>query len=202
MKYIRYLVYGLVQLGIISGGVWLYSTFSHIPLLQLHLLSPKFLGFVVFSFAPLISMVAHRKKLQIDKIPGITSKPLVLRSEFKSTLKGTVKDLKARIRDICNSIMLTDRVLVLVQEAEDRLVFETEARIDEIGPKVRKRRSEPMGIEVTLHVTERPGEVEVELSSFTETREFGLDNVANEENLAAIVKELEHAGLITMEGKR
>ena len=61
---------------------------------------------------------------------------------------------------------------------------------------MKKRPFDPTRIEISTHHAARPNSVELEMSSSTDGREFGIDNLENEEDVAAVVLGLQQAGIV------
>lgn len=196
MRFLRYLLYALIQLGIIGGGLWLYSVFRGISITESNFFSGHLLTLVGFSFVPLIRTILRQRKRPYARVPGIRSIPFVLKSTFCGEAEGSLSRTGAEIREICNTTVLDNRVFVLVDETETTLEYETQPRLEELGAKRKKRRFEPTRIEVRLEDSGQPSAVRVQISSFTDGQYVGIDNVGNEENVGLIVSGLERAGLL------
>lgn len=196
MRILRYLLYALIQLGIIGGGLWLYSAVRGISILETNFYSGHFLTLVGFSFLPLIRLILRQSKLLYARVPGIRSMPFVLKSSFRGDAEGSLSHVRTEIRKICNTTVLDDRVFVLVGETEDTLEYETQPRLEELGGKRKKRRFEPTRVEICFEHHGQPSTVRVQISSYTDGQYVGIDNTGNEENVAVIVTSLQRAGLL------
>ena len=196
MRFLRYLLYALLQLGFFGGLFWLYSVIRGTPMVVLSFHSTGLLTFVLVSFIPLLDMMRRQRKLPLARMKEIRSTPFLLRTTFHGRVDGSLPEVKGRLREICNSAVLADRVFVLVEETEDRLEYLTEPRLDVIGTKSRRRRFETTRVEITLRACEESHVTDIEIRSSSDERDVGIDNLSNEENVGTIVLGLKEAGLI------
>ncbi len=199
MRFLRYLLYAILQLGFFGGLFWLYSVIRGVPLLDLNFRSTGLLTFVVVSFIPVIDLMRKQRKLPLARMPEIRSKPFLLSTTFHGRVEGTVSEVKERLREICSAAVLTDRVFVLESESDDYLEYLTEPRLDAIDTKSRRRRFEATRVEITLRPDTEPASVDLEIHSSSDERDVGIDNLSNEENVGTIVLGLKQAGLLRAE---
>ncbi len=199
MRFLRYLFYAVLQLGLFGGLFWLYSLIRGVPFFGFNIGSTGLLTFIVVSFVPIIDMMRRQRKLPLAGLRAIRSPPFVLRARFRGRVNGSLLEVKARLREICNAAVFADRVLVLAEESDDFLEYVTEPRIDEIGSKSKRRRFEATRVEINMCPSERVGAVDVDILSSSDERDVGIDNLSNEENVGAIVVGLREAGFLVSE---
>jgi hypothetical protein len=199
MRFLRYLLYAILQLGFFGGLFWLYSVIRGVSLPDLNFRSTGLLTFVAVSFIPLIDMMRRQRRLPLARMPEIRSKLFLLCTTFHGRVKGTVSEVKDCLREICNAAVLTDRVFVLESETDAYLEYVSEPRLDAVDTKGKRRRFEATRVEINLRSGPEPASVDLEIRSSSDERDVGIDNLSNEENVGTIVLGLKKAGLLRTE---
>lgn len=202
MRGLRFFLYAFLQLGLIGGALLLYSLVTKVPISKIDFSSGGFITLITFSLAPLVAMFGRKRVAGVPRIPGISSPPFLLRSSYATTVKGTPQGLKIVLHDICNSIVLDDRVFMLDREDELTLEYITEPRPRGLGTREKEVVHESTRVILELQPCYGADSTDLKISSSSEERDVGLNNLTNEENIAAIVLELQNAGLVQVPATR
>lgn len=196
MRFLRYFLYLVLQLGFLGGLFWLYGLIRGTSILEFNFFSSGLLTFLALSIIPYIELLRRQRKLPLARMRDIRSMPFVLRSTFKGRVSGPVGRVKETVRAVRNSAVLTDRVLVLASEDESSLEYVDEQRLEMVDTKRKRKRFETTRVEIRFSASGVPSSTDLEIVSSSDERDVGIDNIANEENVGVIVMGLLQAGIL------
>jgi hypothetical protein len=185
MKYIRYLLYLLLEAGVIGGGIALAHTLRMPVNLSSYkaisgLLSLLFLA----NLKPIASLVMEIRK-PVELGAGVESRYLRQECEYRTRVED---GWKGRVKKMMNGMVLNKQYYFLVYEEDRYLEYESRDMGQEIGSKAGRKKP----VRKVLEIEKTEGD-RLRIRTYKESRYSELSNRDNEELMMKFLEGMREA---------